>query len=87
MPFEPLAVDLNNLLEVIVEQVQYAAQSQQIKLLNNLTQQLKATGTTIISVGHRSSLLQYHEYVLKLDGDSNWQLMPTREYNSAEEVC
>ncbi|RUT02018.1 hypothetical protein DSM106972_060930 [Dulcicalothrix desertica PCC 7102] len=51
-----------------------------------LYQQLKATGTTIISVGHRSSLLQYHEYVLKLDGDSNWQLMPTREYNSAE-VC
>ncbi|GJD20780.1 ABC transporter domain protein [Rivularia sp. IAM M-261] len=51
-----------------------------------LYQQLKATGTTIISVGHRRSLLQYHEYVLKLDGDSNWQLMPTREYNSAEEV-
>jgi putative ATP-binding cassette transporter len=52
-----------------------------------LYQQLKATGTTIISVGHRSSLLQYHEHVLKLDGDSNWQLMPTKEYNSAEEVC
>lgn len=52
-----------------------------------LYQQLKATGTTIISVGHRSSLLQYHEYVLKLDGDSNWQLMPTKEYNSAQEVC
>ncbi|MBD2778494.1 ABC transporter ATP-binding protein/permease [Iningainema sp. BLCCT55] len=49
-----------------------------------LYQQLKATGTTTISVGHRASLLQYHEYVLKLDGDSNWQLMSTQEYDSAE---
>jgi vitamin B12/bleomycin/antimicrobial peptide transport system ATP-binding/permease protein len=52
-----------------------------------LYQQLKANGTTIISVGHRSSLLQYHEYVLKLDGDSSWLLMPTKEYNSDQEVC
>jgi heavy metal sensor kinase len=44
LPFEPLPVDLNNLLEVIVEQVQYAAESQQIKLLNNLTPDLWVQG-------------------------------------------
>ncbi|RUT02008.1 two-component sensor histidine kinase [Dulcicalothrix desertica PCC 7102] len=44
LPFEPLAVDLNDLLEVIVEQVQHAAESQQIKLLNNLTPDLWVQG-------------------------------------------
>ncbi|MEA5512432.1 ABC transporter ATP-binding protein/permease [Nodularia sp. UHCC 0506] len=47
---------------------------------NNLYQQLKAKGTTLISVGHRPSLLQYHEYVLELDGSSNWRLLPMEEY-------
>ncbi|MEA5582867.1 ABC transporter ATP-binding protein/permease [Nodularia harveyana UHCC-0300] len=46
----------------------------------NLYQQLKAKGTTLISVGHRPSLLQYHEYVLELDGSSNWRLLPMAEY-------
>ena len=46
----------------------------------NLYQQLKAKQTTLISVGHRPSLLQYHEYVLDLDGNSNWKLIPTEEY-------
>ncbi|MDB9375052.1 ABC transporter ATP-binding protein/permease [Nodularia sphaerocarpa] len=46
----------------------------------NLYQQLKAQGTTLISVGHRPSLLQYHEYVLELDGSSNWRLLPMEEY-------
>ncbi|MEH2121704.1 ABC transporter ATP-binding protein/permease [Nostoc sp.] len=46
----------------------------------NLYQQLKAKQTTLISVGHRPSLLQYHEYVLELDGNSNWKLIPTEEY-------
>ncbi|WP_414549510.1 ABC transporter ATP-binding protein/permease [Anabaena sp. CCY 0017] len=46
----------------------------------NLYQQLKAKGTTLISVGHRPSLLQYHEYVLELDGSSNWRLLPMEEY-------
>ncbi|MBE9200111.1 MULTISPECIES: ABC transporter ATP-binding protein/permease [unclassified Nodularia (in: cyanobacteria)] len=46
----------------------------------NLYQQLKAKETTLISVGHRPSLLQYHEYVLELDGSSNWRLLPMEEY-------
>lgn len=46
----------------------------------NLYQQLKAKGATLISVGHRPSLLQYHEYVLELDGSSNWRWLPMDEY-------
>ncbi|MCU0536696.1 MAG: ABC transporter ATP-binding protein/permease [Hydrococcus sp. Prado102] len=45
-----------------------------------LYQLLKAEKTTFVSVGHRASLLQYHEYVLKLDGDANWHWMPAQDY-------
>ncbi|MFQ4141331.1 ABC transporter ATP-binding protein/permease [Chlorogloeopsis sp. ULAP02] len=47
-----------------------------------LYQQLRTQQATLISVGHRPSLLQYHEYVLELDGNSNWQLVPTEEYTA-----
>jgi putative ATP-binding cassette transporter len=47
----------------------------------NLYQKLKAKGTTLISVGHRPSLLQYHEYVLELDASSNWRLLTMSEYS------
>ncbi|MDM9382481.1 ABC transporter ATP-binding protein/permease [Chlorogloeopsis sp. ULAP01] len=47
-----------------------------------LYQQLRTQQATLISVGHRPSLLQYHEYVLELDGNSNWQLLPTEEYTT-----
>ncbi|GAA6614391.1 ABC transporter ATP-binding protein/permease [Scytonema sp. NUACC26] len=42
--------------------------------------QLHTTATTFISVGHRASLVQYHQYVLALAGDSSWQLMPAQSY-------
>lgn len=45
-----------------------------------LYEQLKFKETTLISVGHRPSLLQYHEYVLELDGSSNWRFLPMSEY-------
>jgi vitamin B12/bleomycin/antimicrobial peptide transport system ATP-binding/permease protein len=45
-----------------------------------LYQLLKAGKTTFVSVGHRASLLQYHEYVLKLDGDANWKWLPAQDY-------
>lgn len=53
----------------------------------NLYQQLQQTGTTFISVGHRESLFNYHQWVLELLGDSNWRLILTREYvgNSIQE--
>lgn len=45
-----------------------------------LYQQLRETATTFISVGHRPSLLNYHDYVLELEGDSRWNLSRTEDY-------
>lgn len=40
----------------------------------HLYQQVQATSTVFISVGHRTSLLKYHQQILQLNGDSSWQL-------------
>ncbi|WP_414583114.1 ABC transporter ATP-binding protein/permease [Scytonema sp. PCC 10023] len=48
----------------------------------NLYQQLQQTGTTFISVGHRQSLLNYHQRVLELSMDSSWRLVPSQDYHS-----
>ncbi len=41
---------------------------------------LSKTNTTFVSVGHRRSLVGYHESVLALNGDSTWRIMPAEEY-------
>ena len=46
----------------------------------NLYQQLQSTKTTFISVGHRESLFNYHQWVLELVQDSNWQLLTVQDY-------
>lgn len=38
-----------------------------------LYQQLRQQGTTLISVGHRSSLSQFHDWLLVFDGQGSWQ--------------
>jgi len=38
----------------------------------NLYQELQKTGATYVSVGHRSSLLEFHEQVLQLRGNGEW---------------
>lgn len=43
-------------------------------------QTIQSSQTTYISVGHRPSLLKYHRHVLKLDGDSQWSVVPAQEY-------
>ncbi|NEU78537.1 ATP-binding cassette domain-containing protein [Nostoc sp. UIC 10630] len=51
--------------------------------LNNedsLYQQLQSTKTTFISVGHRESLFNYHQWVLELSQDSSWQLLRVQDY-------
>jgi vitamin B12/bleomycin/antimicrobial peptide transport system ATP-binding/permease protein len=45
-----------------------------------LYQQLQATKTTFISVGHRESLFDYHQWVLELAPDSSWQLVTVADY-------
>ncbi|MEH1971003.1 ABC transporter ATP-binding protein/permease, partial [Nostoc sp.] len=46
----------------------------------NLYQQLQSTKTTFISVGHRESLFNYHQWVLELLQESNWQLVSIQDY-------
>ncbi|BAY50318.1 ABC transporter-related protein (plasmid) [Scytonema sp. HK-05] len=46
----------------------------------NLYEQLQSTQTTFISVGHRESLFNYHQWVLELSQDSSWQLLTVQDY-------
>lgn len=41
---------------------------------------LAASGTTLISVGHRPSILQYHPQVLEIVADGAWQLYAADSY-------
>ncbi|UCV24565.1 ABC transporter ATP-binding protein/permease [Ferribacterium limneticum] len=41
---------------------------------------LAATSTTLVSVGHRPSILKYHQQVLELSGDGEWKLYAAHEY-------
>jgi vitamin B12/bleomycin/antimicrobial peptide transport system ATP-binding/permease protein len=56
----------------------------------HLYQQLQQTKTTFISVGHRESLFNYHQWVLELAPDSSWQLVTVADYRqqkTSEVVC
>ena len=48
----------------------------------SLYQQLQSTKTTFISVGHRESLFDYHQWVLELSQDSSWQLVTIQDYRN-----
>ncbi|GBL12480.1 vitamin B12 transport ATP-binding protein BacA [Microcystis aeruginosa Sj] len=45
-----------------------------------LYEQLKARKTTFISVGHRESLFNYHQWVLELSANSSWELLTVEDY-------
>ena len=47
---------------------------------DNLYRQLAASATTLISVGHRASIMKYHPQVLELDGNGGWQLYAADDY-------
>ncbi|MBD2438927.1 ABC transporter ATP-binding protein/permease [Nostoc sp. FACHB-110] len=53
----------------------------------NLYQQLQATKTTFISVGHRESLFNYHQWVLELSQESSWQLVSIQEYRRKKAIA
>ncbi|NEN93937.1 MAG: ATP-binding cassette domain-containing protein, partial [Okeania sp. SIO3H1] len=47
-----------------------------------LYQKLQATQTTFVSVGHRLSLLKYHQQVLELTGGANWRVLSAEDYQA-----
>ncbi|MBD2496630.1 ABC transporter ATP-binding protein/permease [Nostoc sp. FACHB-280] len=53
---------------------------------SNLYQQLQTTNTTFISVGHRESLFNYHQWVLELSGESTWRLISIEDYRREKET-
>jgi len=46
----------------------------------NLYRELVASGTTLVSVGHRPSILKYHTQVLALQGNGEWRLHAAADY-------
>ncbi|MEH2026152.1 ABC transporter ATP-binding protein/permease [Nostoc sp.] len=51
-----------------------------------LYQQLQETKTTFISVGHRESLFNYHQWVLELSQDSSWRLVTVQDYRTQKAI-
>ena len=47
----------------------------------HLYQQLQKTKTIFISVGHRQSLLNYHQRVLEIFNDSSWRLITVQDWH------
>ena len=61
----------------ILDEATSALDVQNEKRLYQLLQQAK---TTVVSVGHRPSLLQYHQQVLQILGNSQWRLSSVEDY-------
>jgi len=47
---------------------------------DSLYRQLAATETTLVSVGHRLSILKYHPQVLELNSNGGWKRYSAAEY-------
>lgn len=52
----------------------------------NLYRCLKQSDINYISVGHRPSIIEFHDKVLELQGNSRWRLLTTAEYQQSSEV-
>ena len=46
----------------------------------NLYKELAASGATMVSVGHRPSILKYHSQVLELAADESWKLYSADDF-------
>jgi vitamin B12/bleomycin/antimicrobial peptide transport system ATP-binding/permease protein len=57
-----------------------------LKNEQHLYEQLQSTKTTVVSVGHRLSLLKFHQQVLELLNDGNWRLISAEEYRESAKV-
>ncbi len=70
---------------VLLTRPRYAILDEATSALDNtneaaLYRQLMESGTTLISIAHRSALLKYHTQVLELTGDGGWQLHDARAF-------
>ena len=52
----------------------------------NLYKRLKELDIHYISVGHRRSILDYHDRVLELQGLGKWRVLPVKEYKEATTI-
>ena len=50
-----------------------------------LYQQLQTIGTTFLSVGHHSTLTNYHQLVLQLSQEQTWQIKQPAEYSKEQQ--
>lgn len=64
---------LNNPKYVVLDESTSALDEKNEALVYN---KLKQSGISYISVGHRSSILQFHDHVLLLNSDHSWRVMP-----------
>jgi putative ATP-binding cassette transporter len=51
-----------------------------VKNEEHLYRLLQAAEITYVSVGHRPSVLPYHQHVLELTGAGHWRLLPVETY-------
>lgn len=51
---------------------------------DNLYRKLAASGTTLVSVGHRLSILKYHSQVLEITGNGGWRRYAADEYRTRQ---
>jgi putative ATP-binding cassette transporter len=59
-----------------------ASSALDLKNEERLYAKLQETCATYISVGHRPSLLRYHQQVLELTGNAQWCLTSTQDYQA-----
>ena len=52
-----------------------------VKLEKHLYKLLKDRDLAVISVGHRHTLIEFHDSVLQLVGDGSWRLIPSASYD------
>jgi putative ATP-binding cassette transporter len=70
---------------LLITQPQYAVLDEATSALDvkneeHLYHLLQAAELIYVSVGHRPSLVQYHQYVLELAGEGHWRLLPVETY-------
>ena len=70
---------------LLITQPQYAVLDEATSALDvkneeHLYHLMQATELTYVSVGHRPTLVQYHQYVLELAGEGHWRLLPVETY-------